>query len=378
MTPSPNRTPREAPPTEIIVSLTVLVTSSVIFNLIYLTFVTDTVVLGPNFRTGVMAAVALGAVTSALFTKLATPRIWTIVQSATWRRHLSGARKITLIICFAAAVSAYITATVIWNGVNNIRIAQDVRSASDSFQITLVGRGFENSRTPRTIAKFQQARNNIEPRLPPPQAIKPIVLRLYPNLREYRYQTQMHLADASMRCLPTGAEIWAPLSPLPNPVNFAGGSGAPVHETAHALVCHSLGTEKFHQIPYWFHEGTAETFRNETRTKFLRAMNRTRLWLAPEQSVPSAERLCLGHPGNTADDKDWFYLTALQFTQYLESTLQARPQPDSSTNPQSTRITPMLNQVIQHLHSGKDFQESMLDIFGADCQDLYENWLRTW
>ena len=368
MTPSPDQTPREAPPRETIVSLTVLITSSVIFNLIYLTLVTDTVVLGPNFRTGVIAAVALGAATSALFTKLAAPGICTIIQSATWRRHLSWARKVTLIICFAAAVSAYITATVIWNGVNNIKIAQDVRTASDSFQITLVGRGFDNSRTPRTIAQFQEARNHIEPRLPPPQAIKPIVLRLYPNLREYRDQTKMHLADASMRCLPTRAEIWAPLSPLPNPINFAGGSGAPVHETAHALVCHTLGTEKFHQIPNWFHEGTAETFRSETRTKFLRAMNRTRLWLAPEQSVPSPERLCLGHPGNTADDKNWFYLTALQFTQYLES--QLKPEPPVGK--------PLLNRVITNLQAGQNFEGSFAQIFQKNCQEIYKHWLQTW
>ena len=65
-------------------------------------------------------------------------------------------------------------------------------------------------------------------------------------------------AAAYVRCLPTGAKISAPLEDLPNPITWRSGTGAPVHETAHALVCQALGTRGFHRIPDWFHEGDRE------------------------------------------------------------------------------------------------------------------------
>ena len=137
---------------------------------------------------------------------------------------------------------AYITAAIIWNGVNNLRIAQDVKSDPGAFETTLRGQGFHASRTPRTLAKFQRAWRALKPELPRPKRVLPISLHHYPNLEEYQKQTGLDIAEASMRCLPNGAEISAPLEDLPNPITWRSGSGAPIHETAHALLCPRTGS----------------------------------------------------------------------------------------------------------------------------------------
>ena len=63
-----------------------------------------------------------------------------------------------VVIGFAGAISASKTAAVIWNGVNNLRTAQDARLDPEKFETTLVETGFNNARTTRTLAKFQNAR----------------------------------------------------------------------------------------------------------------------------------------------------------------------------------------------------------------------------
>ena len=172
----------------------------------------------------------------------------------------------------------------------------------------------------------------------------------------------MDLGEASMRCLETGPEIYAPVENPPNPITWRSGNGAPVHETAHALICQALGTQGFHWIPDWFHEGTAEMFRNETQPGIIRSMNRIRVWLAQDTQHPEPHRMCQGDPGSTAEDRNWFYLTATEFARHLES------REDDN----------MLDRVVQDIQAGTTFEESLQNQFGKSCRELYSEWLRSW
>ena len=122
-----------------------------------------------------------------------------------------------------------------------------------------------------------------------------------------------------MRCLSTGAEISAPLEDLPNPITWRSGSGTPIDETAHALVCQAKGERVFNRIPDWFHEGTAEIFRNESQSRIFRAMNRIRVWLAQRTNLPTPGQMCLGDAGDSGEERNWFYLTSEEFTRTLEA-----------------------------------------------------------
>ena len=353
----PDRSPKENT-----TNLAILAISSVCFNLVFLTILTDLTPLGPGFKTMVFFSLAIGALTSALFTKLAGPKIQAVIQTAPWKKPLSYVQKTILILGVAAVISAYITAAFIWHGINNLRIEKDLRSDQQAIEATLVGTGFNAARTNGTLAKFQNARRNLEPRLPSGKRIAPISIKLYPSLEEYQEQTQMDLANASMRCLETGPEIYAPVEGPPNPITWRSGAGAPVHEMAHALVCQALGTKRFHQIPDWFHEGTAEILRNETQPKIIRTMNRIRVWTADDQQLPPSHQICRGNPGNLAKERNWFYLTATEFTRALES----RKDQD------------ILNQVILDLQAGSTFEESLRGQLGKPCEELYREWLESW
>ena len=165
-----------------------------------------------------------------------------------------------------------------------------------------------------------------------------------------------------MRCLSTGAEISAPLEDLPNPITWRSGSGTPIDETAHALVCQAKGERVFNRIPDWFHEGTAEIFRNESQSRIFRAMNRIRVWLAQRKNLPTPGQMCLGDAGDSGEERNWFYLTSEEFTR----TLEAQEGPGS------------LNRVIEDVRSGAQFQDSLRERFGSPCRDLYEDWLKNW
>ena len=122
-----------------------------------------------------------------------------------------------------------------------------------------------------------------------------------------------------MRRLPTGPEISAPLEDLSNPNPRRSGSGAPIHETVHALVCQATGERAFHRIPDWFHVGTAEILRNESQPRIFRAMNRIRVWLAQRTNLPTPGQMCLGDAGDSGEERNWFYLTSEEFTRTLEA-----------------------------------------------------------
>ena len=169
-------------------------------------------------------------------------------------------------------------------------------------------------------------------------------------------------AAAWVRCLPAGPEISAPWRIYLSPIPWRNGTGAPVHETAHALICQALGTRGFHQIPDWFHEGTAEIFRNEEEPKIIRAMNRIRVGLAPNSQLPTPHRMCTGDPGNLPEERNGFYLMATEFTRFLESREGHR----------------ILNQVVQGIQAGATFEESMQNQFGKSCEELYTEWLGSW
>ena len=63
-----------------------------------------------------------------------------------------------------------------------------------------------------------------------------------------------------------------------------------------------------------------------------------------------------------AKERNWFYLTATEFTRALES----RKDQD------------ILNQVILDLQAGSTFEESLRSQIGKPCEELYREWLESW
>ena len=123
-----------------------------------------------------------------------------------------------------------------------------------------------------------------------------------------------------------------------------------------------LGTRGFHQIPDWFHEGTAEIFRNEEEPKIIRAMNRIRVWLAQRTNLPTPGQMCLGDAGDSGEERNWFYLTSAQFARELES----RQGPDS------------LNRNIEDVRDGAGFEQSLTRRLAKTCEELSTDWLESW
>ena len=158
----------------------------------------------------------------------------------------------------------------------------------------------------------------MEKRFPESGKAARISLHLYPNMENYHDNTGLTLSQGSMQCLPEGASIYAPLERMPNLITGSDGSKTPIHEMVHAVVCQVLGP-KFHKIPDWLHEGTAEFIRTEQEHKLTRILPRMRVWLAGTRNAPSPDALCAGSPGETSDEQKKFYMTATEFVRFLES-----------------------------------------------------------
>ena len=63
-----------------------------------------------------------------------------------------------------------------------------------------------------------------------------------------------------------------------------------------------------------------------------------------------------------AEERSWFYLTATEFVQSLNSRHQGS----------------MLNRVIEDLRDGASFDDSLRDQFGKPCEELYQEWRESW
>ena len=277
-----------------------------------------------------------------------------------WGQSPAG-RWLVFLISASVILASCLTILITSNGLDSLRLAREAGSGRENFRVILHGQEFDEHRLARTLGEFNRARTETGRIFPESGQASPITLHLYPDMETYHERTGLTLSQGSMQRLPNGTSISAPVERTPNLMTGSDGSKAPVHEMAHATVCQVLGPA-FHQLPDWFHEGTAELVRTDMEPRTIRAFNRMRVWLAGSKNAPSPEALCAGPPGETPHERRKFYMTATEFVRFLES----RHGPGSP------------NEIIRSVGEGATFNESMRDKFGDDCQELYAKWLKTW
>ena len=345
---------------QLLATVIVIVLTSAVANTFFLTVLAERAALGPNFPVLVITSFVLGsAATVAVNTVLSrwTSNYLLIIQ---WRQIPTG-KRLVFLGSGSAVIAGCLTVLIVSNGLNSLQLGGGKESAAQDFQVYLHGREFDERRLSRTLDEFAQARVDVEKRFPQKERSTPISLSLYPDMKSYHEETGLILSRGSMKCVPGGPHISAPLERNPNLITGSDGSRTPLHEMAHAKTCQVLGPA-FHHVPNWFHEGTAELVRTEREHALFRTMDRMRVWLVGARNAPSAQALCEGSPGENAREQTRFYLTATEFLRFLES----RHGPDATWN------------IIQEIREGQTFEESMRTQFGADCQHLYANWLKSW
>ena len=316
--------------------------------------------LGPNFRLLVIASIILGSAATVGINS--DVRGWTSNYQLflEWTQAPAG-RLLLFLVSASNILTGCLTVLITSNGLNSLRLAREAGSGRENFRVILHGQEFDEHRLARTLGEFNQARTETNKTFPEAGKAALVSLHLYPDMESYHERTGLTLSQGSMQCLPNGASISAPLERIPNLITGSDGSKTPIHEMSHATVCQVLGPA-FHQLPDWFHEGTAEWVRTELEPRTIRAFNRMRVWLAGSKNAPSPQDFCSGPPGETSQERKRFYMTATEFVRFLES----------------KHGSGSLNEIIHRVGEGSTFEESMRDKFGDSCQELYARWLKTW
>ena len=345
---------------QLAITILTIVLTWVAADILFLTILAERAVLGPNFSALVISSfIAGGALTVAINGQLKrlTSNYQLFIE---WGK--APTRKLLIFLCSASAViAASLTVLIISNGLANLKPAGNTNALQEKFHVVLHGEQFDQHRLRRTLDEFEDARTKMEKEFQWGDKAPPISLHLYPDIESYHDKTGLTLSLGSMQCFPGGAVISAPLERIPNLITGSDGSSTPMHEMVHGAVCQILGPD-FHQIPDWFHEGTAELIRTKQETRFIRIFDRMRVWLAGTDNAPSPDALCAGPPGDTAQERRRFYMITTEFVRFLES----KHGPGS------------LNNVIRDVSRGLTFDESLSAQLGGNCQELYAGWLKTW
>ena len=345
---------------QFLITILVIILTSILTDILFLAILAEKAVLGPSFPVLVISSVIAGSAVSILIN--AQLSSWTSNYKLFLKWGQVPTRKLLVILGSASAlIAACLTILIISNGLDLLRLAETSQIQHDKFHVVLHGEAFDQRRLRSTLGEFDEARTEMKKMFPESGKAAPISLHLYPDMESYHENTGLTLSQGSMQCLPEGASIYAPLERMPNLITGSDGSKTPMHEMVHAAVCQVLGP-KFHQIPDWFHEGTAEFIRTEQEHKLTRILARMRVWLAGTRNAPSPDALCAGSPGETSDEQKKFYMTATEFVRFLES----------------KHGSGSLNHVIQEIQDGKAFEETIWRKFDGTCNELYAKWLKTW
>ena len=170
----------------------------------------------------------------------------------------------------------------------------------------------------QTLAELEDGRRQLEGNWTIPEDSGPISVNIFRDLGSYHDWLNRRDALGSVHCIQHGPTIAIPLERAPSASESDHYTRTPVHEVVHAMMCQSLGREKFSEIPRWFHEGVAEYYavKGILRIK-LRVVNRAIVWRARDQLIESA-RFCAEdfYPSSTSEML-LFYATSLELVEVL-------------------------------------------------------------
>ena len=337
---------------------------SAVCTLLILPLVIDSVPLGSNFRLAIVASTA-GAVCVALFLTLAFLLVVAWLNRQTNRQiqiNLSRWHRLGILVFVIVAVIGCASGFWLWSEAKHSRTIADAEAARQHFSVVNYGQSFERSKVNQTLAEFERARRHLEREWPKPDAITPISLHLFRDIREYHASTGRNLSRGLALCQPAGAVVLIPLEEALDILTENDYTRTPLHETVHAMICQSLGERAFHSIPRWYHEGLAETYENEgSYQRIERALVRLYFGLILDDFM--APQVFCGEPlDDPASDMVLFNRIAMEFVRALEG----------------DRGRGTLNVLVEDVGDGIAFETSLRSHFGGTCEELYSDWLKSW
>ena len=223
------------------------------------------------------------------------------------------------------------------------------------------GERFDEGAVNQTLAELEDSYQELKNEWGRPDRGK-MQVHLFRNLDEYQERTGNFHAGGHASCIESTPVIVIPLEKAPSASNNDNFSRTPAHEIAHGLLCLNLGPEKYHSIPRWFHEGTAQRYEVDGYARIgMRTISRVKTWLGKDEFLPG-DRFCAKqfHPRD-AHEQSVFYRTSLEFIRHLD----ARHGLEN------------VNLLVDDVRLGQKFEYSMPERIGARCEEAYDAWKKS-
>ncbi len=331
------------------------------FCLFFLILTVDYVPLSHDFRSTAVASIAAATIAAAvpmsLFAMLRKP-LRHAFSRLNWP-ETSAKLNAVIAICALLVVIGFLIGT---DRLERSRISAAADAALRHFNVTTYGDDLDNSRFDRTLAEFEWARDRLSSEMPAMRFKTPIELHIFETLNDYHVSTGRQLSGGSMVCDPDGAVVFVPLEEAIDPLAENDFTQIPVHEMAHAMLCHTIGRTAFYSVPLWFHEGLAQIYENESHQKRIyRIVNRSIVW-RKRHDLMRPEEFCHFRFVGSHSEIRMFYRTSMEFVRYLKR------------DHGHQRLLALIDDVRQ----GTAFTESLAVRFGGTCETLYAGWLASW
>ena len=352
---------------EWMLAVLVWIVFSTAFSICFLTFVVDSIPLGPDFGLAIAVTVT-DAVCTGLWLTLA------LMLAGDWlkrRREVrpsqgSGRRlgrwRYVALGCLLAVGIIFAAVFFLWSNEQVARTLSDANSARQEFRVVTDSEDFDQSRVNQTLAEFERARRHLRGHWPARNSTPPLSLTLFKDLQQYQSRTSLMWSAGGSVCQDDVINIYVPLEETSNILDLGGDdlSRVPIHEMVHAAMCRSLGAHAYYSVPLWFREGMAKLYENDGESKRVkRVEDRMRVWF---------KRDGLLEPGRFCDKPDIdseaalasFYQTTYEFIRFLEA----------------QRGRQALNKIVAGIQSEVEFEEKLREQYGGACIDLYAEWTR--
>ena len=327
-----------------------------LFSIVLVLLAAETVPLGPSFELSIGLAV-VSALTLALLVSRIQPR-----NKPENKISQRVARRWTIAIAvFGLAVTVIgMTPTVS----DHLSRPADADAARTHYLVSetpdLEPKGLE-----RTLAEIERSRRQLGEIWPTPSvSIRHISLELFGSLEQYHAVRGLEHSLGATLCTERQITIFVPLEEAGNIFSEDNPhpSSTVMHEVVHAEMCRMLGGTAFRSMPLWFHEGMAQLHahlgisRTDERT-----LNRALLWFK-RGDLPAPHQFCGDSTWRSFIQMPLLYATTWEFVRFLEE----------------SKGRNHLHGIVQDVHEGVAFEDSLDFRFGGNCHELYGQWIGSW
>ena len=333
-------------------------------SLFYLILALDQTPLGPDFKRAVVACLIAGLASVVFWGPVLRSFSEASSEAANRFNRWCKASQWLWPTFFGICMAALITFTIVLfvgDAKRDSEVMSKAEAARVAFVITEYGNQFDRADVNQTLAELHEAYLQLSEELPDASRHSPISVHLFRNLQEYHDGGGVDWSVGSVRCLGKVANILVPLEESLGMFTENDHSRTPMHEMVHARMCQVLGSQNFHSVPLWFHEGMAQLYQTDGPYRYERLANRFLVLTKQEQLLPP--RTFCGDSYLTSQGKlAMFYRSTAEFINAMES----------------KHGTGELVALIQDVQGGQSFDHSLQRRFGANCEELYSRWVVTW